>query len=45
MSIQRIGCEYINGVPAINNLVNTIEAEIKDVGIHFYRKPKFAGWD
>jgi len=29
MSIEKVGWEYINGVPALNNLINMIEAAIK----------------
>lgn len=46
MSIEKVGWEYINGVPAFNNLINMIEAAIKDAGISFYMKhPKAAAWD
>ena len=37
MSIQKVGWEYINGVPAFNNLLNMIEAAIQATAIPFYR--------
>ena len=46
MSIQKVGWEYINGVPAFYNLMNMIEASIKNVGISFNKKyPRAAAWD
>jgi len=36
MSIQRVSWEYINGVPALINLVNMIEVAIQGAGIPFY---------
>ncbi len=45
MSIQKVGWEYINGVPAFNNLINMIEAAIKDAKISFNRtSPRAAAW-
>ena len=38
MSIQKIGWEYINGVPAFNNLISMIEAAIQGASIPIYRK-------
>ena len=35
MSIEKVGWEYINGVPAFNNLINMIEAAIKAADIPF----------
>ncbi|MFC1979447.1 hypothetical protein ACFLVS_01025 [Chloroflexota bacterium] len=46
MSIERVSWEYINGVPSFNNLINMIEAAIKNVGITFHKKkPRAAAWD
>lgn len=46
MSIQRVGWEYINGIPALINLVNMIEVAIKDAGIPFYSSsPRAVGLD
>lgn len=46
MSIQKVGWEYIEGVPAFFNLINMIEASIKNVGISFHRNlPRAAAWD
>jgi len=43
MSIQKVGWEYINGVPALNNLVNMLEVAIQGASIPIYgRSP---GWD
>ena len=38
MSIQRVGWEYINGVPATNNLINMIDASIQSLPIKKYWK-------
>jgi hypothetical protein len=43
MSIQKVGWEYINGVPALNNLINMIEAAIQGASVPLYGKS--AGWD
>jgi len=46
MSMQKVGWEYINGVPALNNLMNMIEMAIQSVGIPFYAAyPRAAGWN
>ncbi len=46
MSIEKVAWEYINGVPAFNNLINMIEAAIKGVGIPFHKNyPRAAAWD
>ncbi len=46
MSIQRVGWEYINGIPALNNLIDMIEEAIKAAGIPFSRTSKKAyAWD
>ena len=37
MSIQKVGWEYINGVPALLNLLNMIEVAIESAGIPLYR--------
>ena len=36
MSMQKVGWEYINGVPALTNLINMIEVAIQSAGIPFY---------
>jgi hypothetical protein len=38
MSIQKVGWEYINGVPALLNLINMIEVAIESAGIPLYRE-------
>lgn len=46
MTLQRVTWEYINGVSAMINLINTIEVAIQSAGIDFYKTfPKSAGWD
>lgn len=46
MSIERVTWEYINGLPAFNNLINMIEAAIKSIGIPFHKNyPRAAAWD
>lgn len=46
MSIEKVAWEYVNGVPAFNNLINMIEAAIKGVGIPFNKShPRAAAWD
>jgi len=36
MSVQKVGWEYINGVPALINLVNMIEVAIQGAGLTLY---------
>ena len=43
MSIQKVGWEYINGVPAFNNLINMIEVAIQGASLAIYKKSP--GWD
>ena len=43
MSIQKVGWEYINGVPAFNNLINMIEEAIQSASLRVYQKS--AAWD
>ena len=43
MSIQKVSWEYINGVPAFNNLLNMIEVAIQSASLPIYAKS--AGWD
>lgn len=46
MVIDKVGWEYITGVPAFNNLINMIEVAIKSVEIPFYKTyPRAAAWD
>jgi len=43
MSIQKVGWEYINGVPALNNLITMIEVAVQGANLSIYGKS--AGWD
>jgi len=43
MSVQKVGWEYINGVPALNNLINMIEVAIQGASLHVHQKS--AAWD
>ncbi|MCK4387898.1 MAG: PD-(D/E)XK nuclease family protein [Dehalococcoidia bacterium] len=43
MSIQKVGWEYINGVPALINLINMIEVAIQGAPLPIYGKSP--GWD
>ncbi len=43
MSIQKVGWEYVNGVPAFNNLINMIEVAIQGASLRIHVKS--AGWD
>ena len=43
MSLQRVGWEYINGIPALNNLFTMLEIAIQGASIPVYSKS--AGWD
>lgn len=43
MSLQKVGWEYINGVPALLNLVNMIEIAIQGAPLRIHAKS--AGWD
>lgn len=43
MSLQKVGWEYINGIPALNNLVNMLEVAIQGASIPIYGKSP--GWD
>jgi hypothetical protein len=53
MSIEKVGWEYINGVPALVNLINMIESGIKSAGLKISSRPQsndymgryFAGTD
>ena len=46
MSMQKVGWEYVNGVPAFNNLIDMIEVAIRSAGIPFSKTaPKGFGWD
>jgi len=42
MSMQKVGWEYINGVPALTNLINMIEVAIQGASLRYQ---KSAGWD
>lgn len=43
MSMQKVGWEYINGVPALNNLMTMIEVALE--GAHLKVYAKSAGWE
>ena len=43
MSIQKVGWEYINGVPALINLMNMIQVAMESLSLPIYQKT--AGWD
>ena len=43
MSVQKVTWEYVNGVPAFNNLMNMIEAAIQGARLSIYGKS--AGWE
>ncbi len=43
MSIQKVSWEYINGVPAFNNLINMIEVAMQGALLRVQQKS--AGWD
>jgi len=43
MSMQKVGWEYIKGVPALGNLMNMIEVAIKSTSLSIYAKS--AGWE
>ena len=43
MSMQKVGWEYINGVPALNNLVNMLEVAIQGASLRIHVKS--VGWD
>jgi hypothetical protein len=53
MSIEKVSWEYINGVPALVNLINMIESGIKNAGLKISSRPQsndymgryFAGTD
>ena len=46
MTTQKVTWEYLNGVPAMINLINMIDVAIQGAGIDFYKTyPKSAGWD
>jgi len=45
MSIEKVGWEYIDGVPAFNNLINMIESAIKDAKIPLHKNlPRATAW-
>jgi len=43
MSIQKVGWEYINGVPALTNLMNMIQVAIESLSLPIHQRT--AGWD
>jgi len=46
MNIEKVGWEYINGVPAFNSLINMIESAIKAVKIPRHKTyPRASAWD
>lgn len=42
MTMQRVGWEYINGVPALNSLIEMIEAALQNASIPIKKSP---GWE
>jgi len=45
MVIKEVGIEYINGMYALNSLMNMIESAIEASGIRFFKDyPRSAGW-
>jgi hypothetical protein len=46
MVIKTVGLEYVNGMHALNSLMNMIESAIETSGIRFFKGyPRSAGWD
>lgn len=45
MGINKVEKDYINGIPAMNNLIAMIETALKNAEIPFYRRPRSGGWD
>jgi hypothetical protein len=43
MSIQKVSWEYIEGVPALTNLMNMIQVAMESLSLPIYQKT--AGWD
>jgi len=43
MSLQKVGWEYINGVPALNNLLSMLEVGLQGASLTIYGKS--SGWD
>ena len=43
MSIQKVGWEYIKGVPALTNLMNMIQVAIESLSLPIHQRT--AGWD
>jgi hypothetical protein len=44
MNIDKVEQDYVNGIPAMNNLIAMIESAIKSAEIPFYRRPRSGGW-
>ncbi|MDP2920335.1 MAG: hypothetical protein Q8O43_08985 [Dehalococcoidia bacterium] len=45
MIIKKVGLEYVNGMHALNSLMNMIESAIEASGIRFFQDyPRSAGW-
>lgn len=44
MSIQKVGWEYINGVPAFNNLINLIEVAIQGASLRIHQRSAGSEW-
>jgi len=46
MIIKQVGLEYVNGMHALNSLMNMIESAIEASGIRFFQDyPRSAGWE
>ena len=43
MSIQKVGWEYINGLPALNSLIDMIEVAVQGASLNVHQKR--AAWD
>ena len=45
MGTNKVEKDYINGIPAMNNLIDMIETALKNAEIPLYRRPRSAGWN
>jgi hypothetical protein len=45
VGINKVEKDYINGIPAMNNLIAMIETALKNAEIPLYRRPRSGGWD
>jgi len=42
MSIQKVGWEYINGMPAMNNLIDMIDVAIQALSVKYWKSARWA---